>query len=476
VLLAFPVSLNTGGTYLGTLVHFAIKFTITDRQNPLVALVVNGSQLQNIEGGKELMAYVESKGLNKKGQAVYRIYYDAPKNKDGTRNQKKETYRVDLPARKMKPDDLEKWITTKGKDKAMDHAKAREKEVNTAGYKEPTREKFPELSERWLEFKAGTSRKGKKQPKTMLRYKELLARINEFFENDEVAAIDLDRVEEFYKWLSEQPKNDRKGEPTKEFLSQQTQWHHHRCLYSVLQYAVERELLSSNPCKFRYPETPDQKDVESYTEEEVVKIKELLEGESLQNKVLVSIALEIGARAGEIQALKWADINFDTRMVSINKSWQYIPGEPCFEKVPKNKSSIRDVKLSASTIFLLRQLKGQQEAKDEELGTKWVESGAVFVQWNGAQIHAGYASSWWPTFIKDTKLPVKNFHCLRHTCISLLLSKGAPVLEVAHMVGHSDASMIWKRYGHAIQKAQFEGASIMEGIMNKIEAKSSKAN
>lgn len=29
------------------------------------------------------------------------------------------------------------------------------------------------------------------------------------------------------------------------------------------------------------------------------------------------MALEIGARAGEIQSLKWSDIDFDTRMVNI---------------------------------------------------------------------------------------------------------------------------------------------------------------
>lgn len=420
------------------------------------------------------MATVEVKGINKKGEAIYRVYYDAPRHKDGTRNRKRETHKVELPARKMKPEELEKWISTKGKDRAMDYAKEMEKKANTPGYKEPTREIFSELSDRWLEFKAGTGRKGKRQPKTMRRYVELLSRINGFFGDIEVARIDLDIVEEFYKWLAEQPKRGSHGELSNDTLSQQTQWHHHRCLYSVLQYALERELLSNNPCKFRYPEAPDTKDVDSYIEEEVVKIKDLLEKEKLQNRVLVSIALEIGARAGEIQALKWDDINFETRIVSINKTWQYLPGMPCFEKPPKNKSSIRDVRLSASTIFLLRQLKGKQEAKAEELENKWIDSGAVFTQWNGKQIHAGYASQWWPKFIRGTGLPEKNFHCLRHTCISLLLSKGAPVLEVAHMVGHADASMIWKRYGHAIQKAQFEGASIMESIMNKKEANQEK--
>ncbi|HAG10120.1 MAG TPA: hypothetical protein DCK76_01725 [Desulfotomaculum sp.] len=408
-----------------------------------------------------------SKIVSKGTQVAFRVLYDGPKNADGSRNQKKETIRIVIPASKKKPDDVQAWIDSKGLDKALDYAKKKEKEVNQPGYREPVKERFSDLAARWLEYRAGRSRKGQHQPKTMLRYRQLLERINQFLGNDEVASINLDRVEEFYKWLSEQPKKNRSGEASEEYLSQQTQWHYHRVLYSILQYAVERQLLPNNPCKFRAPQAPVQKEIDSYTAEEVALIKQYMEGESLQNKVLVNIALEIGAREGEILALKWDDINFDTRMVSINKSWQYIPGEPCFEKPPKNKASLRDVKLSASTIFLLKQLKGHQEAREEKIGTLWVESGAVFTQWNGEQIHAIYASQYWHDFIRKTGLPAKNFHCLRHSCISLLLSKGAPVLEVAHMVGHADANMIWKRYGHAIEKAQFEGSSIMEKLMNK---------
>ncbi len=107
------------------------------------------------------------------------------------------------------------------------------------------------------------------------------------------------------------------------------------------------------------------------------------------------MALEIGARAGEIQALKWSDIDSDTWMVNICKSRQYLPGMGSFEKSTKNKSSNRKIRLSAGTIFLLRQLKGEQDARSDELGTKWVDSDAVFIGCNGQQVNATWASCWW---------------------------------------------------------------------------------
>lgn len=439
------------------------------------------------------MAHAEFKGIGTKGQAKFRLYYDGPKNADGSRNQKKESYAIDpLPekagalakaaasrkngtATKTENLLLERF-EKKASELADAEAKKREDEINKPNYVEPVYETFKELSDRWLKYRAGTSRKGKKQPKTMLRYEELLERINEFLGADEAARINIDRIEEFYAWLAAQPKKLGKGQKPSDkppgMLSFRTQWHHHRCLYSVLEYGVERQKLSSNPCKYVQPQSLGENDadegkVDCYTEEEVAKIKDYLEPESLQHKVLVTMALEIGARVGELQALKWTDIDFESKLVDICKSWQYIPGKGSFEKPTKNKSSNRKVRLSASTIFLLRQLKGEQESNAEERGTKWEDSGAVFTAWNGKQVNAVWASCWWRGWIRKTDLPIKTFHSLRHTCISLLISAGANPLEVARMVGHSNAEMLWRVYGHPVQKESFNGADIMQRIMTK---------
>ncbi|KUO75562.1 MAG: hypothetical protein APF81_27480 [Desulfosporosinus sp. BRH_c37] len=436
------------------------------------------------------MAYVENKGIGKKGQVLFRLYYDGPKKTDGSRNQKKESFSVHpLPEKAgaiiKAADNLKNGINTKTDNLALERfikkatelaeneARKKEEEINKPTYVEPTGETFKELSDRWLKYRAGTTRKGKRQPKTMLRYEQLLERINSYLGNFEVEKVNIDRVEEFYLWLSEQHKKPVKSnKPTQKepgLLSTQTQWHHHRCLYSVLEYAVERKLLDSNPCKYVRPSTPegiDDKKIDPYNKKQTAQIYALIKNEGLKHTALVTIALEIGPRVAELLALDWQDIDFNTRILKIYKTWQYVPGKGCFMKAPKNKSSVRDVMLSESTIFLLRQLKKEQESKADEIGTKWVESGAVFVNWNGERVHAMWATTWWPVWIRKTKLPVKKFHDLRHTCISLLMDAGAQPLEIARMVGHSNADMLWRVYGHPVQKEEFNGAEIMKGIMD----------
>ncbi len=44
--------------------------------------------------------------------------------------------------------------------------------------------------------------------------------------------------------------------------------------------------------------------------------------------------------------------------------------------------------------------------------------------------------------------PAANFHCLRHTWASHRVMKGAPLMVVAQVLGHSDTRMVEKHYGH----------------------------
>lgn len=441
------------------------------------------------------MAHVESLGFGKRGMAKFRLYIEGPQKANGKRNQKKISFPVSpapekavaiIKAIENRNSGIETKTDTialdrfyrKAYESAMFEAKKLEGELNSPNYVEPVinKERFIDHSARWLKYKAGTARKGKRQPKTIWRYEQLLQRIDEFFQDDFVEDINIDRAEEFYAWLARQPK--KKGKSQKKDpegpLSERTQWHYHRCLYYILEYAVAREKLASNPCRYvrpqEVPADPDEIKPDSYTAEEAAIIHELMEQQPLKNRVFVQIALEIGPRPEEIHALKWSDIDFKNRLIDFNKTWQYIPKKGSFEKSDlKNKASRRKVKVSASTIFLLKQLKNEQGIEAKKAGSKWVNSGALFVNWQGKQLAATWASGWWRKWILTTGLPVKTLYCLRHTCISLLVAEKANPLEVARMVGHTNAEMLWRVYGHAVEKEAFSGADIMESIMKKKE-------
>lgn len=426
------------------------------------------------------MASIECKGLNRKGEAVFRICIEGPKLADG-RNRKRETYKVPHPDKKIKPEEFEK----KAKEKAEDYARDREKEINKPGYREPTKETFTQHVERWLKVHGETLAR-----KTLHRYKELLDRILPYLGSLPVVEIQMEHIEDLYHSLAKEKRQDRK-EGT---LSAKTIQHHARVLNIVMEYAVKRQLILSNPAKYAKPEPPKKKDIQYFSEEQISKLMEILEVESLMNKVLINLALSTGARAGELAALTWDDIDEEKRTVRINKSAQYIPGQGSFVKQPKTESSKRTVTVSASVIFLLKQLKGEWEAQKKELGTKWVEnSNSVFCGWNGAPVHPEYPSHWWHKFIKramfekveenywsakhkrlmsleicmKTGITRVSFHGLRHSCASLLLSKGQNPVAVAKRLGHSNTNVTLAVYAHTYQKDDQANADIMAAILTR---------
>lgn len=63
------------------------------------------------------------------------------------------------------------------------------------------------------------------------------------------------------------------------------------------------------------------------------------------------------------------------------------------------------------------------------VGDFWHESNRLFVQDNGKPIHPSTISKWFEQFVKKIGLPVINFHGLRHTKATLLISQQVDVQQ-----------------------------------------------
>jgi integrase len=59
----------------------------------------------------------------------------------------------------------------------------------------------------------------------------------------------------------------------------------------------------------------------------------------------------------------------------------------------------------------------------------------------------------WARTLRAKKLPHHSFHALRHTNASILLvADRLDVLTVSRRLGHRDASITFRRYGHLLDK------------------------
>jgi integrase len=64
-------------------------------------------------------------------------------------------------------------------------------------------------------------------------------------------------------------------------------------------------------------------------------------------------------------------------------------------------------------------------------------------------------------------LPRLNFHSLRHTSATLLISEGSDVREVSGRLGHSNMSTTGDIYAHFVKKADVAAAEKLNDLMTR---------
>jgi integrase len=71
----------------------------------------------------------------------------------------------------------------------------------------------------------------------------------------------------------------------------------------------------------------------------------------------------------------------------------------------------------------------------------------------------------WKPLLKKAGLSDTRFHDLRHTCATLLLTKGVHPKIVQEMLGHSSITITLDLYSHVLPDMQREAVSAMEDLL-----------
>ena len=189
----------------------------------------------------------------------------------------------------------------------------------------------------------------------------------------------------------------------------------------TFQFAVDKRILKSNNPTPRLSFQVGDKIKKVLTEQQVRvflnKAKEL-DWEWYPHWML---ALYLGMRNGELYALTWDKVNFDTKQILVNLSWNNKDGEKCTKSgddriVPINEGELlpflKKLKLeNADSHYVLPRI------------SKWDK---------------GEQARELRLFLRSIGLPELRFHDLRATWATLLLSKGVPAVKVMSMGGWSD--------------------------------------
>jgi len=326
---------------------------------------------------------------------------------------------------------------------------------------------FEKVAEEWIntysrgKVKASTVRIRRSEIKILLRY---------------IAKVNIDKVTSrmHQKILNDL---DDKG------YSKTTIEGVHVTARMIFKHAVKEKMRIDNPCIGAV--IPVKKltveDIENNTVgEKYLERVELFEFLNVVKKHGLEFDLErfyllafSGMRSGEMCALKWPDINFDTNEIRITKTL-YNPNNNMqkYELTPpKTAGSIRTIDIDDSIMKMLKTHKVKQAEKKLANRHKYKDyhdknfvfchdNGYPFVQLNLILRMNRLLKM---TSIKKHATP----HIFRHTHISMLAEAGVDLITIMKRVGHDDRETTLKIYTHVTEKMK-KNAS--EKIKNHFES------
>ena len=310
-------------------------------------------------------------------------------------------------------------------------------------------------------------------PSTYRRYLGMLeSRILPYLGHFKLDKIKPTDIMKFYDMLDKDTQIRRvkynNGYRTLKPLSQKTILEHHRLIRAMLHRAVYWQLLFSNPCE-RVQPPKSKKPKRRYYDDEQCKVLlsnlNELSVDDIKYKTAITLTLFTGVRLGELMGLEWSDIDFANGIVSINKSSQYLSDKGVFTKTLKTESSIREVAIPDFVVSLLEEYRLWYEMQKSIYGELWTNSDRLFVQSDGKPMHPSTISKWFVKFVKEIGLPVINFHGLRHTNATLLISQNIDVAVVAARLGHAQISTTFNFYVHPLASHNRSAGIVLQNLL-----------
>ena len=278
-------------------------------------------------------------------------------------------------------------------------------------------------------------------------------------------------LESFYNQLKNDTKEmiDKKTKEKKQIskYSDKTIQEHYVLLNGALNKAIKWDYINYNINKKIEKPKARRKEIACYSPEEVTELLSVLKNEPLKYQAVIYLALDSGIRRGELTGLTWEDVDFKNGFIKVNKITQYIKELGIYEKETKNSTSDRKIYVSDTTLNILKQFKKEQLELKLKLGNKWGNSKRIFTTDYGADMHPDTPSKILEKIIEKYNLKRINFHALRHTSVSLMISKGIQIQIISKKAGHSSVQVTDSTYSHFFDSEFKKCASVMDNILKE---------
>ena len=221
-------------------------------------------------------------------------------------------------------------------------------------------------------------------------------------------------------------------------------------LHSVFSSALENEMILKNPVtksvKFQVNR---KKRVRVLTVDEQKKFLETAKTSVYYKQY--QFILQTGLRIGELIGLKWEDIDFEKKIMSVHRTAKFYTAGSFSISEPKSMSGYRTIPLTDLAYNILKDIK--KECKDKKIINLDFKD-YVFLNKNGRPpINMSYNKSL-ISICKRAGIEKISAHTLRHTFATRCIEANMRPKTLQQILGHSNLSVTMDLYVHVTEESK----------------------
>lgn len=312
---------------------------------------------------------------------------------------------------------------TKTKAEAIQKLHEEEYKIHFQKHVDPTSTTFLDWLRLWLE----TYMKNKVKQSTYVSYRGYIENhLAPAFPTLKLKDLTTKLLQDFYNY-----KQNTQG------LSPKTILNLHRCLHKAMNQAVLEHYIDFNPCDAVSLPRNEKPQVEILTREEQQKL--IYTSYKYRYGIFIRLTLATGIRLGELLGLRWEDIDFNKRMLSI-----------------------RSIPLIPNIASELQLWKNVQQNDAMTAGAAYQDSGFLVTNPFGGYLEPRTFKDAYDEILKASGLGHYTFHALRHTFATRAMEQGMDAKTTSILLGHSSVSFTLDTYTHVLDSQKQEEMKVME--------------
>jgi len=180
-----------------------------------------------------------------------------------------------------------------------------------------------------------------------------------------------------------------------------------------------------------------------------------------EQRVLWATALYAGLRRGELQALRWSDVDLKAGLIRVARSWDAVEGR---DVGPKSEKGRRKVPIARA----LREHLAAHRLRSTSTGLVFGRSGEDPF---APQTVMQRADKAWAT----AGLERFTLHECRHTFASLMIAAGVNAKALSTYMGHANIAVTLDRYGHLMPGNEDQAAALLDTYIDGAVAAAARA-